>query len=82
MAKVTHFGPAKPDDPIYKSGPVIGAKRFGPSSKSGGGDKAVLTRLTPDMTREQKKQNLIDALEQSGIKVRAAPQQADDGGAE
>lgn len=29
MAKVTHLGPAKPDDPIYKSGPVVGGKRIG-----------------------------------------------------
>jgi hypothetical protein len=29
MAKVTYRGPAKPDDPIYKSGPVVGGKRIG-----------------------------------------------------
>ncbi len=28
MAKVTHLGSAKPDSPIYKTGPVIGGKRF------------------------------------------------------
>jgi hypothetical protein len=35
MAKVTHLGSAKPDSPIYKSGPVIGGKRFYNTSKSG-----------------------------------------------
>jgi len=29
------------------------------------------------MTREQKKQNLIDALEKNGIKIQPAPQQQD-----
>ena len=43
-------------------------------------DKMVLVRLKPEMTREQMKQNLIDALEKNGIKVRPAPQQTDDGG--
>mgnify|MGYP006865102533 CR=1 FL=1 len=35
MAKVINRGWAKPDAPIYKSGAVVGGKRFGPSSKSG-----------------------------------------------
>ncbi len=35
MAKGTYHGSAKPDDPIYRSGVVIGGKRFGPSSKTG-----------------------------------------------
>ena len=35
MAKGTYHGFAKPDDSIYKSGAVIGGKRFGPSSKTG-----------------------------------------------
>ena len=35
MAKVTYLGPAKPDDPIYKSGPVIGGKRIGYLVKNG-----------------------------------------------
>ena len=33
MAKVTNRGTAKPDDPIYTSGPIVGAKRFGPKKK-------------------------------------------------
>ena len=35
MAKVTFLGFASPDDPVYKTGPVIGARRFDNSSKSG-----------------------------------------------
>ena len=35
MAKVTYLGPAKPDDPIYKSGPVVGGKRIGYLVKDG-----------------------------------------------
>jgi hypothetical protein len=35
MAKITYLGSAKPDDPIYQSGPVIGAIRFGASTKMG-----------------------------------------------
>ena len=33
MAKFTNSGPAKPDDPIYKSGSVVGAKRIDPNKK-------------------------------------------------
>ncbi len=33
MAKVTWQGFAKPDDPIYQTGPVIGGKRLSTSSK-------------------------------------------------
>ena len=35
MAKVIYHGSLPPDDPIYKSGPVIGAKRFYGPSKTG-----------------------------------------------
>ncbi len=35
MAKVTHLGSAKPDDPIYSTGSVIGGKRFSTLPKSG-----------------------------------------------
>jgi len=34
MATVISLGWAKPDDPIYKSGTVIGGKRFYNSSKA------------------------------------------------
>ena len=43
--------------------------------------KGVLVRLKPEMTCEQQVQNLIDALEKSGIKVRPSPKQEDEGGA-
>ena len=35
MAKVILKGWAKPDDPIYKTGPVIGGIRIGKSVKDG-----------------------------------------------
>jgi hypothetical protein len=35
MAKVIWEGWAKPDDPIYKTGPVIGGKRFSYFPKDG-----------------------------------------------
>jgi len=35
MAKVIHRGWAKPDDPIYQSGPVVGGIRIGKSFKKG-----------------------------------------------
>jgi hypothetical protein len=35
MAKVTLNEFAKPDSPIYKTGPVIGAIRYGPALKMG-----------------------------------------------
>ena len=37
MAKVIHRGPAKPDHPSYKLGPVVGGKRFGKKVVSPGG---------------------------------------------
>ena len=60
MAKVTYLGSAKPDDPIYSSGPVVGGKRFG---------KPVFTRIDASMSRERAKRNLVDALEKSGFRV-------------
>jgi hypothetical protein len=35
MAKVTWHGWAKPDDPIYRSGPIVGGKRIGSLVKNG-----------------------------------------------
>lgn len=35
MAKVTVLGPAKPDDPVYKTGPVVGGIRIGRLVKDG-----------------------------------------------
>ena len=44
-------------------------------------DKMVLVRLTPTMTREQMKQNLIDALEKNGITVHPSPKDTNTGDA-
>jgi hypothetical protein len=41
--------------------------------------KTVLARLTPDMTREQIKQNLIAALERSGFTSKPNVKQKDKG---
>ena len=43
--------------------------------------KPVFARLTPDMTREQIKRNLIAALERSGFTVQPSPKQSDEGDA-
>jgi hypothetical protein len=60
MAKTTHLGPAKP---VYVNTMP---------DKLSGADKIVLVKLKPEMTREQKKRNLINALEKSGFKVKPA----------
>ena len=41
--------------------------------------KPVLARLTPSMTREQIKRNLIAALEKSGFTIQPSPKQPDEG---
>jgi hypothetical protein len=41
MAKIIDLGSLPPDDPIYSAGPVIGAKRFRPSSKTSKATKVV-----------------------------------------
>ena len=43
--------------------------------------KPVFARLTPTMTREQIKRNLIDALKKSGFTVQPSPKQPDEGDA-
>ena len=43
--------------------------------------KPVFAKLTPDMTREQIKRNLIAALERSGFTIHPSPKQPDEGGA-
>jgi hypothetical protein len=43
--------------------------------------KPVFARLTPTMTREQIKWNLIDALTKSGFTIHTSPKQSDEGGA-
>ena len=42
--------------------------------------KPVLTRLTPDMTREQKRRDLIAALEKSGFTILPDEKLEDEGG--
>jgi hypothetical protein len=44
------------------------------------GAKTVFARLTPSMTREQIKRNLIAALEKSGFMIQPSPKQPDDEG--
>jgi len=41
----------------------------------------VFARLTPAMTKEQIKRNLIDALKKSGFRIHPSPKQPDEGGA-
>ena len=60
MAKVTYRGHAKPDDPVYKTGPVVGGKRIG---------KPVFAMIDASMSREQVTQNLIGSLRKSGFKI-------------
>ena len=43
--------------------------------------KPVFAKLTPDMTREKIKQNLVAALERSGFTIHLAEKQEDKGGA-
>ena len=43
--------------------------------------KTVFTRLTPTMTREQIKWNLIAALTKSGFTIQPSPKRPDEGGA-
>ena len=43
--------------------------------------KPVFAKLTPDMTREQIKRNLIAALEKSGFTIQPSPKQPDEGDA-
>jgi hypothetical protein len=66
--------------------PPLGPAKLGYSTKTpdkpSKTDKMVLVRLKPEMTREQKKRNLIDALEKSGITVQPASQPEGEGGLE
>ena len=43
--------------------------------------KTVFARLTPTMTREQIKRNLIAALKRSGFTIHPSPKQPDEGDA-
>ena len=42
--------------------------------------KPVFAKLTPDMTREKIKRNLVAALERSGFTIHSAEKQDDKGG--
>lgn len=46
----------------------------------GGCNKPVLARLTPSMTKEQIRRNLIAALEKSGFTIQPSPKQPDEEG--
>ena len=43
--------------------------------------KTMFARLTPSMTKEQIKRNLIAALEKSGFTIQPSPKQPDEGDA-
>jgi len=51
MATVNYRGWAKPDDPIYKGGAVIGGKRFYNTSKTG---KAAKPKPKDKLPKEKK----------------------------
>ena len=61
MAKVTLNGPAKPDDPIYKTGPVVGGIRIGRLVKSG----AAGLRKPPKPSTKIPMQDVADAMEET-----------------
>ena len=55
MAKVIWKGHAKPDDPIYQGGAVIGGKRFyGPSKTGKAGKPATPPKAAPKDTKPKK----------------------------
>ena len=56
MAKVIHQGLLPPDDPIYKSGTVIGGKRFYGPSKTGKAAKPpkATPKAIPKATKPKK----------------------------
>ncbi len=66
MAKVTYRGSAKPDDPIYSSGSVIGGKRF---SKA---QTARQQKPDPSLSPERAKMFRQVALMQHKARERAA----------
>ncbi len=59
--KIIDRGLAKPDDPIYKSGPVIGGVRFynppkGPKpEKAGNSLREAIATITPEQTEENER---------------------------
>jgi hypothetical protein len=60
MAKVIDHGMAKPDDPIYTSGPVVGGVRFGgqqdkpkKSKPTGNSLREAIAAITPEQAEQQ-----------------------------
>ena len=54
MAKYTYHGPAKPDDPIYSSGVVVGGERLSRSRKNSPNKDNVVSRDVMDLKRAVK----------------------------
>jgi hypothetical protein len=56
MAKVINRGMAKPDDPIYTSGPVVGGVRFGgqPDKPEPAGNslREAIAAITPEQAEQ------------------------------
>ena len=60
MAKVINHGMAKPNDPIYTSGPVVGGVRFGGQpdtpnkpKPTGNSLKEAIAAITPEQAKKQ-----------------------------
>jgi hypothetical protein len=64
MAKLTLNGPAKPDDPIYTSGPVVGGKRIGRSSKTGEGGSRKPPKPSPKMPMQDVAEAMDETLQE------------------
>lgn len=60
--KVINEGLIPKDDPIWRSGPVVGGKRIGRK-------KPVFAKITPDMDRDRVLWNLCDVLLKSGFNL-------------
>ena len=65
MAKIIDEGSLPPDDPINKSGPLVGGKRLGRK-------KPVLSVIDSSMNEEQVMRSLISSLRKSGFKISSA----------
>ena len=62
-----HPKPAKPDDPIYKTGPVIGGKRIEPSSKAKPKAKKPKKKAKKVLTPEEKEKAEIKELKNMAL---------------
>ena len=78
MAKVTYKGPTPLDDPIYKVGFIIGGKRLGKlktknldkEQSDDQKNKLELIAITPGMSKEEIRLNLLRMLKKQGIEVK------------